>query len=115
MSPQTPAAATMTEAGLAHARDLREARERQLALIAIATGNAAARRPAGSAAAAAAAVVASLPAKQPPLEKEPPVESEPLSEERLRTLAQIRRLGICRPVDPDAGATDIGKPAQTPP
>jgi len=106
MSPQTPAAAAVTEAGLSHARDLREARDRQLALIAIAAGNAAARRQAG----AAAALAASLPEKAAE-----PLSEEPLPEEHRRTRAQIRRLGICRPVDPDSPAMDLGRPAQTAP
>jgi len=101
MSPQAPASVATAEPGPCHAHSLREARARQLALIAIAAGNAAAR----------------LPAAVPPVAvtQAAAKEAEPLSEERRRVLAQIRRLGICQPVDPSAPAMDIGRAVETAP
>ncbi|GAB0118954.1 hypothetical protein [Acidisoma sp. 7E03] len=70
-------------AGLAHALDLRAARERQLALIAIAAGNAAARQAPKAA-----------PAEPPPVEA-PALRPPPGAS------AQILRLGLWRtPVEP---------------
>lgn len=100
-SRQSLLAAARTAAGLAHTRDLREARERQLALIAIAAGTAAARRP------QKAPAVALAPA--------PPTEEDALPAEQRRRRARIRQLGICGPVDPDAPARRIGEAPETAP
>lgn len=95
----------VTDPGLAHARDLRAARDRQLALIAMAAALAAARRP-------PAAPVAVLPRVPAP---EPAPATETVCAETQRRRAQIRRLGICLPVDPDAPSMVLGKPAETAP
>lgn len=101
MSPQRPVASAATQPGPSHARALQEARARQLALIAIAAGNAAARRP------PATVTLAPAPVAETP--------AEPLSEERRQRRARIRKLGICLPVDPDAPARELGRPRLTPP
>lgn len=89
---------------LTHAQDLQAARARQLALIAIAAANAAARRP------------------RPPLRVEPPrrptEEVLPEGVSPAGMTEQVRRLGLWRPVvapqDPHQATGDGPSPASAP-